>query len=453
MSEEIDPAMWARPDLRPVLLNQDIGALYRAVNESGVSQRRIAALTGTSQPQVADIITGRRARVMAYEVLVRNARGLSIPLERMGLSWWGPDGRWYGPEGAYCGEVTVTHTPPEGVNTAMLRRHLIAWGGTLLAGAPIAELGELLDDLGEPPPVELPDRLSAAHVTQVRDLIRRLGVGQTYCATDVLSAATQTVTPLLRVPGADPVRRALLVAVAELHIAAGWAAYDAGRYRRALYHFARSLELGAEAQDAYLQALALGYAGMLTVEHGHPDDGLKMLQCAQVRAWAIPDDDQRAVVVGEVGAAAVEASTLVNSATALARLGHLDAAVTQLAKGRDLWTPAPTDPFGDMDRPAALLELQRGRLDVAEALAMASTRRWQNGRLTSRTRSRIVLATIHVTAGEQRGLQLAHTAITDTAKLTSVRIRRQLLPLADTLETRPGSDYRELARMARQVAA
>ncbi|MGH4013191.1 MAG: hypothetical protein ACRDSL_04515 [Pseudonocardiaceae bacterium] len=40
------------------------------------------------------------------------------------------------------------------------------------------------------------------------------------------------------------------------------------------------------------------------------------------------------------------------------------------AQGRDLWTPTPADPFGDVDRPAALLEFERGRLDVAETLAV-----------------------------------------------------------------------------------
>jgi hypothetical protein len=80
-------------------------------------------------------------------------------------------------------------------------------------------------------------------------------------------------------------------------------------------------------------------------------------------------------------------------------------------------------------------------------------RRWKGGRQISQTATGMVLATVHVTAGEQRGLQLAHRAITDVTKLTSVRVRKQLLPLAQALEARPGSDARELARRVRQVAA
>ncbi|MFN2497275.1 MAG: helix-turn-helix domain-containing protein [Pseudonocardiaceae bacterium] len=447
----VPPEWYARPELRPVLIGHDMATLIRALSKAGVSYRQIARLIGRSQSRVSEIATG--TPVVRYDVLVDISTGLCIPPERMGLSWWGPDGTWYGPDGAYPGEVTVANTP-KGVTAEMLRRHLIAWGGTILAGAPVAELGELLDDLGELPAMSLPSQLSHAHVTQVRDMTRRLGVGDTGSADSELAAAAAALaTRLLDVPGPEPVTRALRIAVAELRIEAGWAAFDAGLYHHALHHYARALELATKAEDAYCQAIALGYAGQASVEHGHFEDGLKMLQCAQVAAWGIPSDDQRAVVVGESGKAAVEATMLAGSATALAMLGrHADAA-RALARGRDLWTPTPADPFGDPDRDAARLEIARGRLDVAEALATASLRRWEGGRQLSRTATGVVLATIHVKAEEPRGLHLAHSAITSVSRLSGVRIRRQLTPLAEALEARPGSDARELARMARQLAA
>jgi len=55
-------------------------------------------------------------------------------------------------------------------------------------------------------------------------------------------------------------------------------------------------------------------------------------------------------------------------------------------------------------------------------------------------------------AGEPRGLTMAKTAIDTVALLRSVRAQERLVPLAETLEARRGSDARELARMARQVA-
>jgi hypothetical protein len=177
-----------------------------------------------------------------------------------------------------------------------------------------------------------------------------------------------------------------------------------------------------------------------------------MLQCAQVTSWRIPADDPRAVVVGVSGRAAVEAVVRADSATALIRLGDHRAADTQLVTGRQLWTPTRTDPYGDMDRPAARLEIERGRLDIAESLAAASVRRCEGVNQLGHTRSSIMLATIHVKAGEPSGLTLAHRAVTSVSKLTSVRARTWLDPLADALEARPSSGARELARMTRQVA-
>jgi hypothetical protein len=52
------------------------------------------------------------------------------------------------------------------------------------------------------------------------------------------------------------------------------------------------------------------------------------------------------------------------------------------------------------------------------------------------THSGVVLATIHVRAGEPGGLALAHGAITAVAKLSSGRVRKRLLLLADALAAR-----------------
>ncbi|MGH3940288.1 MAG: helix-turn-helix domain-containing protein [Pseudonocardiaceae bacterium] len=447
----VGPEWYQRPPVRPSLAARDVGGLYRALrDDAGLTQRQIAGRTGQSQSEVCEILAGRT--VISYDVLARVAEGFGIPRELMGLSWWGPDGSYHGPEGTYPERCPVADTSKE-ASAEMLRRHLIALGGAAMVGTPVAKLGALLAQLPGPPPVPLPSRLSGAHVIQVRDLTQRLGAGDTHDpAPEVVSAAAGWAGRLLDVPGPEPVQRALRVAVAELHIEAGWSAFEAGLYRRALYHYARALELATATGDTYLQATALNYAGLASVEHGHPDDGLKMLQCAQAKAWDIPSDDQRAVVIGASGSAAAEACTLADSANALTRLGNFPAAATHLAKGRELWTPTPADPFGDMDRPAARLELARGHLDAAEALATASLRRWLEGKKISRALSGAVLATIHVKGGERNSLQLAHHTITTMAQLSSVRTRKQLIPLANALAARPGSDAAELTRMARQVA-
>lgn len=454
--DPIDPVLYQREDLRRILAGWDIAALYRALqDDAGLTQRQIAARTGQNQSEVAEILADRRGPVVNHRVLRRIVGGLDIPPEMMGLSWWGPDGTYHGPEGTYPEGVTVAGTL-KGVSAEMLRRYLLALGGVALAGQPIKHLGELLELPGAAPgPVPLPSRLFQVHVAKVRDLTQWLrDLSRTYGSDpEVSSAAVVWAQRLLGVPGAEPVTRALQVAVTELQIHAGFAGFDAGLHERAMYHWARALELATQAGDAYLQARALGLAGIATVEHGHPGDGLKMLQCAQIKAWDIPPDDERAVVV--LPSAAVEACACADSATALDLLGEREAADRALGKSRQLWTPGRTDPIGDLDNVGARLQLARGRLDAAERFAVASVQRWEginNQRM--RTIAGILLATVHVRAGEHDALPLTHAAITKVTKLSSVRARQQYLtPLAIALEARSGSDAKQLARMTRQVIA
>ncbi len=434
--EPIDPAMFGREDVRAALAGHDIGAVYRALRYAGVGQRRIAALTGQSQSEVSEIANGRA--VSDYRVLVRIAEGLSIPREWMGLSF-----------GAYPGDAEAEDLPREVVEE-MRRRILLAAAGMVVVGRPLVGIGELTG----PSPVPLPERILGLHVVKVRDLTQRLGeTGRAYGADPQVSSATAAwASGLLDVPGEEPVKQALKTAVAELHLQAGWDAFEAGLYDRALYHYNHGLKLATESGDAYCQTLALNYAGLATVEHGHPNDGLKMLQYAQVKALDITPDGERAVV-GPGSRAALEACARVDSATALDRLGYPDAADAALAEGRERWQPTPAVPVGDLDRVAAELELERGRLDAAEAFAAASVRLWEGRSVhRGRTKAGILLATIHVRAGESDGLQLAHEVITGTMKLSSVRLRQRLEPLATALQARPGRDHRDLARTAHHVA-
>jgi transcriptional regulator with XRE-family HTH domain len=444
----IDPTLYRREDLRRILADRDIAALYHALKDAGLTQRRIAELTGQSQSEVSEILNGRRVRDVT--VLERICDGLGIPPELMGLS--------YGGHGAYGGQGTVVSTEEV---IEMLRRHLIALGGGIAVGAPAAKLGELLKHLVELPdlsPVSLPSQLSHVHVMKVRDLARRLHEGGRAYGSDpeVSSAAAARASRLLDVPGAEPVKHALMIAVAELHIQAGWAGFDGGLYDRAIIHYTRALTLATKARDTYLQALALNWAGLATVEHGDPNEGLKLLQVGTATAGHIPRDEQRTAVVVVGTRAAVQAQALADSATALSRLRYPEAAQaadTALGKARELWQPTPADPTGDLDQVAARLELARGRLDAAERFAAASVLRWEGvSNQRARIYAGIVSATIYVRAGEPRGLQLAHGAVTAAAKLTSMRVRRQVEPLVTALEARPGADAYHLARMAGQVA-
>lgn len=366
------------PQARAVLGARDVAGVFRLVRRMGVSQREIGRRTGQSQSEVSEIVRGRQVRDVT--VLERICDGLEVPRGYMRLA-----GGAEGGAGAYAGGGAAV---PEEVAEAMRRRVLLEAGISVVA----AQVPRL-DGLPRPPdpaPVLLPSRIDGIHVAQVRNLTRRLGEAGNPAFThpEVISAATGWANRLLGVPGAEPVKRALRVAVAELHIEAGWAGFDAGCSDRALHHFTAALVLAAEAGDVYLQSTALNYAGLAISEHGRPNDGLKMLQLAMLTARGIPRDEQRAVVVGEPGRAGVGAQAQANAASALADLGDLDG---------------------------------------------------------------IVLATVYVQAGEPGGFPLAHDAITAVSKLSSVRVRKKLEPLAVALTARPGRDARDLARMARQT--
>lgn len=86
--------------------------------------------------------------------------------------------------------------------------------------------------------------------------------------------------------------------------------------------------------------------------------------------------------------------------------------------------------------------------------AASAVRTYGDAHFRGRTGAELVLAEVHVRAGEPRGLVLAQRAITAASTLQSVAVRQErLLPLAAALEARPGNDAKQLARAARHIAA
>lgn len=81
----IGPEIWRRPDMRAALGARDMQAVYRLLQRHGMSQRRIAAMTGQSQSEISEILGGRR--VVAYDVLVRIADGFGVPRGYLGLAY------------------------------------------------------------------------------------------------------------------------------------------------------------------------------------------------------------------------------------------------------------------------------------------------------------------------------------------------------------------------------
>lgn len=167
------------------------------------------------------------------------------------------------------------------------------------------------------------------------------------------------------------------------------------------------------------------------LEDGHPNEALKMLQVAQVKAWSTPPEQHDRTMI--------ESCAVADSAIAYADMADVATAVTTVAKSRQLWSPTRSEPRGDQDCISARLEVSRGRFDAAEPYAVASVGRWEGVSELRRTQSAVVLATIHVHTGDPGGLPKAHRAVTDVARLSSAQARKRLAPLATALDTRPGS--------------
>src|SRR5215510_5162996 len=83
--EQVDPALWKRTDMRTALAARDIARVFKLLQRVGVSQRRIAALTGQSQSEISEILGGRQ--VVSYDVLARIADGLGVPRGSLGLAY------------------------------------------------------------------------------------------------------------------------------------------------------------------------------------------------------------------------------------------------------------------------------------------------------------------------------------------------------------------------------
>lgn len=436
MPEPIDPAVWELPGMRVALAHRDIAAVYKLLTGAGVSQRRIAELTGMGASEVSEVLVGRR--VMAYDVLARIADGLDVPRGWMGLAYTTGDVADPGgpADGPYPGR--------EEVDEDVKRRAFLAAASVALFGRPV--LGELLEIPARPDtPTPLPARLGAADVETLRALTEQMrSLARTYGGQgETVAAVASRGERLLSVSAAEPVRRALGSALAEMHTVAGWCCFDTGADDAARAHFARGLELASEVGDTYRMVNAIYHAGMAT-QHVAPNDALKLFQLAQSRI-AYGGDHPRAQTLA--------AWLHIDSARALAMLGERELARSSLAAGRDQWSPADRFDQADMDHVVAQAHLDLGLLDSAEHLAASSVRAWTEQDRRDGVQAEITLAQLHVQADEPDGLDLARRAIAGVAQLRSTRARARLAPLAEALAARPGSESRELAAHARRAAA
>jgi len=339
----------------------------------------------------------------------------------------------------------------------MRRRALIAATSLAALGRVVTGLGEFAE-LAMPRAGDglLPSRLSMSHVQAVEAVTDRLRtvVRQYGGQAEVFGTAAKHYARWMGVSAVAAVQTRLGCALAELHTEAGWACYDSGVDGSG--YFTRALRFADDAGDGFGIGNAAWHAGVSLVRSGHPNDALKCFQLGQLSiggrfqpgkttpATLRADDPRMPTLTARLNR---------HSATAYALLGLSDQAKSHLAKANDGWVPRNAFERGGMELATAGVELDLGRFDTAESFAAGAVRNYGDVHGRGRTAAELTLAEVHVRSGEPRGLVLARQALDAASVLQSVAVRRERVqPLAEALAARPGSDARELARMARQVA-
>jgi transcriptional regulator with XRE-family HTH domain len=448
------PDIWQQQDMRRALAARDLGTVFRLLQRHGISQRRIAALTGMSSSEVYEVLRGRR--VMAYEVLCRVADGLGAARGYLGLA--------YDEETAELLEL-----PAEGATSGSDDDR--DGGRALLAYAAEVTVGTA----GEPP-VEvrsrrtgvspLPRRLAVDDVVQVeavtaglRDLDYRFGGGS---GCDLVPAHARRAERLCRLPAHPRLRRRLLVAVADVHNLAGWTAFDVGLYAVAHHHLARALDRARQAGAPSLIANVLYRAGRVHLHRGMLLEALRFFQLGQLAAQ-------------DSGSHRTVAMLCANIAWTYAEMGdeaqadvHLGRAADEFARGLEGPPPAgPGEPwaqfFGEVDMVAlagmtglAVAVHRPARAASARACLERSVLARESGMARSLAFELGALATVGLLEHDREaGLRFGEQALAQALRLRSSRVLDRLRPLgrlaADCRDT--GAGGRAVRDLGERIAA
>ncbi|GII77312.1 XRE family transcriptional regulator [Sphaerisporangium rufum] len=417
--QAISFAIWERPAMRQALASRDIAGVYQLLQRVGVSQRRIAALTGQSQSEISEILNGRQ--VMAYDVLVRIADGLGVPRGYMGLAY---DGDSQHPLPAVYQE--------DGDEDEQVRK-LLAHAAQVTIGAAPASVEEWSRPLPHQE-TPVPDRIGEAEVETVEKVTESLRAldyryGGGICR-DAVLAQLGWSNQLLRASCTEEVGRRLHRALADQHNLAGWTAFDVGLYPAARRHLARALEQAKYAGDPSLAANILYRMGRVHLHQERVKDALRFFQLGQISAQ-------------DASCELTVAMLCVNEAWAYALLGDEKLALKSVSRARDEFARADQDSapgwvrfFGQADLDAASgvtlsnLVASDAHLSEAAELLAASVEGRAHDMARSKVFELIALATVQLLLGEvEAGLDHGHQAVTLVTQLRSVRTIDRLAPL------------------------
>jgi len=450
VQERVDPAMWQRPDMRAALAARDIATVFRLLQRVGVSQRRIAALTGQSQSEISEILGGRH--VVSYDVLARIADGLGVPRGHLGLAY---DDTTAQLVGAPSTQTVNPDTAPDEEDSRRLLARLteLTVGGT---GIDPQSWAQPFAVAWAPTPdhVGLPDVARLETITaQLRGLDRQYGGG---ACRDAVLAQVAWAQQLLRAQVAEDAVHALHVAVADLHALAGWTSFDLGIVGPARRHFGRALEHARFVEEPSMVAKVLYCLGRMHLHHGWGAQALKMFQLGQVAAqesglgravammhanlaWAHAMIGENRQTLAAIGRAGDEYATAEQD-EAPHWISFFDSAELQALRGMALATlPDPTPQV----RSEAI-----ERFSVSTALRELPLAR-------SRAFEHTALAWLLFANGDvDEAVRVGHLAVDLAAELRSRRVVDRMAPLRTAVQDHlTNDDVRDLAERIKGLRA
>jgi transcriptional regulator with XRE-family HTH domain len=439
----IPPAVWEHPVMRAALARRDLATVYRRLQAAGISQRRIAALSGQSPSEVYEILNGRQ--VMAYDVLVRIADGLGIPRGYLGLAYDESTDMALEVVAASC---SVVADEREEV------RQLLSHAANVTMGAAVHDVAKWWQPV-ERITTPVPDCIGTCDIEQIeaitgvmRALDYRHGGG---ACRNAIVAQVAWAQQLLASEYTDEVGHRLHLALADLHNLAGWTSFDVGLFSSARRHFGRALEQAKHAEDLPLVANVLYRIGRLHLHRGFHRDALKFFQLGQIAAQ-------------DSGSELTVAMLCANEAWSYALLGDEDQALKSIGRAQDEFARAQAENapvwvrfFGLADLHAMMGMVyaflpgrQSSHLTTAVENFGVSLGARGDAMARSRTFELTALATVHLQLGElAEGVTLGREAASLAGQVRSVRTVDRLEPLLT--EAREHPDHTDLRDLAERI--
>ncbi|MFI5783781.1 helix-turn-helix domain-containing protein [Nocardia sp. NPDC051570] len=430
--------------MRRALAARDLKTVYELLQRVGVSQRAIARLTGQSASEIYEVLCKGR-RIMAYDVLVRIADGLGIPRGYMGLAY------------DRTTEVALDLAIATCSNDASERdevRALLSEAANVTMGTSVNEIARWWQPIDRDT-APAPTQIGRADVKNIRALTAamktvdaRYGGG---ACRDAVAAQVRWAQQLVAARCDDETFNLLLLALADLHILAGWTSFDVGMYTVARRHFLRALEQARWAGDYTLVAKILYCMGKLHLHREMYMEALRFFQLGQIAAQ-------------DSGSALTVSMLCANEGAAYALLGDRAQMRRSLLRAQDEYTHADLASapdwvrfFGEADLCASLGVAQASLLDASPAEldgAIANTARAIALRGPDMTRSRTfeltALATSYVRRGiRELGLQTGNDAVSSATSIRSIRTLDRLTPLRSAAHEQ--GDDREFVDLVRRI--